>query len=415
MEEKYYCNVYVVDEIMGAGKSSAAINFINSSDSKVIYVTPYLDEVIRIKEACKKRDMKEPSSKKTKLRSLKELVKNGENIVTTHALFHLFDRELIDMCWWQGYTLILDEVTDVIEPYEGLESKEDFDVFTQCLANVNEETGIIEWKDGVQYDGHKFAEEKILCDMNCLAYYGGTVVMRLFPVEVFNAFRNVYILTYMFDAQMQSYYYKFHNLPYKRIFIKGDTPVESTFTENEEERVVIRNDFKSLIHIIDDDKMNMIGDRDTDLSKSWYDRNAKNGGLIDIRKNLTNFFINKTGKGIGNNLWTTFVDYKKSLQGKGYTRGFAAMNSRASNKWGNCDCVAYTVNRYVNPLIVNFFSRSGIKVDEDAFALSEMLQFIWRSSIRNGKPIWIYIPSKRMRNLLIKWIDENSCEKISVA
>lgn len=45
-------------------------------------------------------------------------------------------------------------------------------------------------------------------------------------------------------------------------------------------------------------------------------------------------------------------------------------------------------------------------VDEDAYALSEMLQWIWRSSIRDGKPINIYIPSKRMRTLLMNWLEQ---------
>ena len=30
---------------------------------------------------------------------------------------------------------------------------------------------------------------------------------------------------------------------------------------------------------------------------------------------------------------------------------------------------------------------------------------IWRSAIRDGKPINLYIPSKRMRELLINWIN----------
>ena len=51
---------------------------------------------------------------------------------------------------------------------------------------------------------------------------------------------------------------------------------------------------------------------------------------------------------------------------------------------------------------------NNISVDEDGFALSEMLQFIWRSAIREGKDIWVYIPSIRMRNLLKQWIRNNS-------
>ena len=50
------------------------------------------------------------------------------------------------------------------------------------------------------------------------------------------------------------------------------------------------------------------------------------------------------------------------------------------------------------------FSRYGVSVDNDAFALAEMLQWIWRSAIRDDKSINIYIPSERMRNLLIGWL-----------
>ena len=39
------------------------------------------------------------------------------------------------------------------------------------------------------------------------------------------------------------------------------------------------------------------------------------------------------------------------------------------------------------------------------FALSEMLQWIWRSRIRQGESINIYVPSKRMRNLLLDWLN----------
>ena len=64
----------------------------------------------------------------------------------------------------------------------------------------------------------------------------------------------------------------------------------------------------------------------------------------------------------------------------------------------------------MNPVVKNFFVKHKITIDEDGYALSEMLQFIWRSAIRDGKEIWIYIPSVRMRSLLKQWINENSLE-----
>ena len=59
----------------------------------------------------------------------------------------------------------------------------------------------------------------------------------------------------------------------------------------------------------------------------------------------------------------------------------------------------------MNPFLVNFFSKRGIKVSQDEYALSEMIQWIWRSAIRNDEKIYIYIPSERMRNLLKNWLD----------
>ena len=47
----------------------------------------------------------------------------------------------------------------------------------------------------------------------------------------------------------------------------------------------------------------------------------------------------------------------------------------------------------------------GVSVEEEKYALSEMIQWIFRSAIRNGESIQIYIPSQRMRQLLIDWLN----------
>ena len=51
------------------------------------------------------------------------------------------------------------------------------------------------------------------------------------------------------------------------------------------------------------------------------------------------------------------------------------------------------------------FIKNDIEINDDKFALSELVQFIFRSAIRNGKEILIYLPSKRMRNILQDWIN----------
>ena len=156
----------------------------------------------------------------------------------------------------------------------------------------------------------------------------------------------------------------------------------------------------------------MIGDRDNDLSKTWYLRNKNNNSMKILKNNISNFFRHIRNDTSSDNIWTTFKDYKESLKGKGYTKGFLPLNSRATNEYRDRTSVVYPVNRFLNPFVKNFFVMNGIEVDEDGYALSEMLQFIWRSAIRDGKEIWVYIPSIRMRRLLQKWIKWNSIEDV---
>ena len=56
-------------------------------------------------------------------------------------------------------------------------------------------------------------------------------------------------------------------------------------------------------------------------------------------------------------------------------------------------------------MIKQFFIDKNVTIDEDTWALSELLQWVFRSAIREHKEINIYIPSKRMRELLLEWLN----------
>ena len=80
-------------------------------------------------------------------------------------------------------------------------------------------------------------------------------------------------------------------------------------------------------------------------------------------------------------------------------------NARNSDEHKDKDCLAYAVNLFMNENEKKLYNKYNIEVDDDKYALAKMIQWIWRSAIREGKPINIYIPSKRMRDLLIGWIN----------
>lgn len=412
---EYNCKVYVVDMIMGAGKSSAAINYMNQNHrkNKFLYVTPFLTEVGRVKEKCPDLHFVEPEMKfgRGKLSDIKRLLSKGRNIATTHVLFSMFTAEIIDICRSQGYILIMDEVANVITEYKI--GAEDRATLLDKYAYVDEATGLVRWReDKANYDEEKYQTEKRLCDLQALACYGDSnITMWLMPIECFNAFERVYILTYLFAGQIQRFYYDFFGLPYEYLYVKGNSVDEYEFT-SEPQQQVIKYDYAKLIHICDNEKLNKIGQLEYDLSKTWFDRNAGNKTVLpQLQKNLFNFFHNIMHSNTNNNIWTTFKDYQNELSGKGYAKGFLPSNSRATNAYKDRTCVAYCLNKYINSIVKIFFNSRGVKTDEDTYAVSEMLQFIWRSAIREGNEIWVYIPSKRMRNLLVKWIEDNPMSK----
>ena len=404
----FNCEVNIVDAIMGAGKTFSLINYINQSDERFLVITPYLDEIARYKEECSSKRFRSPKFEhsKTKLDSLRGLIENGENIISTHVLFQKFDNELIDMCRAHNYTLVMDEVANVIDEY--YLSKPDFEILKNTYVDINPETKQLIWKSKYSDYQGKFDNEKRLCELGSLVCYGDSLMVWLFPIETFNSFRKIFILTYEFKLQLQRYYYDYYGLTYKFWSVEGDSPENYHLAEYNENKNYLGYDYRTLIHICELDKMNMIGDREQDLSKTWYARNKNNSSMKILKKNIINFFRNIRNDCSSDNIWTTFKDYQNVLKGKGYTKGFLPLNSRATNKYRDRASVVYPVNRYLNPFVKNFFTSNHIAIDEEGFALSEMLQFIWRSAIRDGHEIWIYIPSIRMRRLLKEWIEYNS-------
>ena len=86
-------------------------------------------------------------------------------------------------------------------------------------------------------------------------------------------------------------------------------------------------------------------------------------------------------------------------------KSWLACSCRASNDYADKNVLVYPINRYINPFYQKFFSQRGIKIDMDKYALSELIQWLFRSAIRNGQPVSLYIPSQRMRTLLVRWLD----------
>ena len=138
------CKYYVIDSIMGSGKTSSAINYINSlpDDYHFIYVAPYLSEGTRIIAACWGKNVSQPFYEEgRKLNGLHSLLEEGKNVVTTHQLFSKLGDRGIEAIKSFGYICFIDETLDCVNSYDGEDGLNTYDTagVLKAYADVDEE------------------------------------------------------------------------------------------------------------------------------------------------------------------------------------------------------------------------------------------------------------------------------------
>ena len=154
--------------------------------------------------------------------------------------------------------------------------------------------------------------------------------------------------------------------------------------------------------------MNKIGDANglrNPLSSTWYAK-ASPEDLKRLKSSTETFFSRVAKSPSKFNGWTAFSKVKTKLAGKGYTKGWIANNAKGTNEYVDKRAMAYLCNWFYHPVIKGYFHERGIAVDEETYALSAMIQWIWRSQIRRGDPVHLFIPSERMRGLLRAWLSQ---------
>lgn len=438
--------IKVVDALMGSGKTSWAFEKINrdldsNSNHPYIYVTPYLDEIDRMIKDTRGRFVQPENKGAGKRENLKRLLGDGCNIATTHVLFQYMDDECRELIRQRGYILILDEVLEAVTVYDLKSDMRDAIQFLlkKEVIRVTDDN-YIEWIDR-EFDniGGEYKEIRNMADSHCLMWVMDKILVWQYPHETFGLFSEVYILTYLFEGSILKKYFDLYGIGYEKFSIRKNN--------NSHELVKwfkpYTKHFKKLITIYEDKRSEGRAQSTATYSYKWYENNYRKDGFEALKKSIRNFYDNtKKRKGItpDNFMWCcfegektetkkTYKPYKKSkdpnadiippgkwrkkLKGNGFKDDncFCSFNMRATNKFSDRSILAYCVNRYSNPNINHYFREIGSKrgkniaVNEDLYALSEMIQWVWRSSIRKGKAIEIYIPSKRMESLFRKWLN----------
>lgn len=457
--------IIVKDCICGHGKSKWMVNHIkeNHTNEKFLYITPYLEQCHTLAGTkpisaederpyydsngvvytenefnfgCAK--FKHPdhrNSDGTKQKSLKNLMDKGEHIVSTHNLF--LNMKLDTLSSAGDYVLCIDEALDVYDRCKLLTEKQAKKLLRLKILKLKEdgitlmfdrkrfgdESLLEDGEDAVE-DTH-YEELAVLCDNNQILLVNGCVLLWEFSSEILKKFKKVFILSYLFEGREMSVYLKKHGLKYK-IVKEGKGG----------------KDIKHLVDILYDEKLNSIGNNYFDLSisqtrikkKSRKMPNRKDytsedkfkkavirydkymDGVTDkslsaekrndtLRKNLHTVFSTRWKAKSNDRLFTCLSENASYIAGKNYKNNWLGYSTRATNLYKNTHHVAFLMNLFMQPNIKEACDSTNYEVDEDLVALSHLVQFVFRSALRSGEPIKLYIPSSRMRGLFEDYLN----------
>jgi len=397
-----------IDSVMGSGKSTYAINYINSNPSKKIVVAAIiLDEVDRYESAC---NLYQPKDVYSKIEDLKKALELNKSVAISHALLLNCNQkpDIISLIRDQGYELILDEViSDPIYPCETEINTLDT-LESAGIISINAVNGQITWLASHTYQDRVSIRDACIEDI--VYKVGGGFAIAHIKSDIFDAFHNVKILTYLAKFSLLYKYFEFLNIQTTiKTLLSGSilsgNPVYSGTT------------FSSLITIDNGVRRNNLP---IALSSNGMNSMQK-GKLETLRRHLGGFFqLHRTGSTQSERMWTTYKKYVGKLSGDQAKplydlSNFVQHTSKGTNIYQDVKILAYAIDKHMNPGIVQFLKNRNVGYPPktklvnsglDMWALSEMLQWIWRSRIRKSNSIHIYIPSQRMRELLRLWLGQ---------
>jgi len=399
----------VVDSPMGSGKTSVVIidEVKKHPEDRHLIITPYLDEVERI---CKATGALQPIGYKRE--NIKALISNGKNICCTHSLFLLLDEEAQALLKRQNYILFIDENLSWIEYYTGYRRIINFDqkvieqlsmrdlsiMKAEDCVNIDEQTKRITWNENSDYKGVYENIKPILANHELFSV-GSEAVVGMIKKEFFECFSKVTICTYRYNNSMLFAYCEINKIRVE-LFTVQNYKIEKYDSSRE-----YYPDALDMLHVWSNEKHNQIGLKKNAMSKSWYEQTKKDKPkeLKILGCNVRAFFRSQKANS-KEMFWTTFKDYEKAVSPKSYVSGFVSCNMKATNKYRGCCATAYLCNIFLNPNIITFLSLHNVKINYEQYALSELLQFLWRGAIRDGKEFHVFVPSQRMRMLLLDWL-----------
>jgi hypothetical protein len=410
--------VNIIDYPCGFGKTEAMIAIINKRVGlKFLIVVQTLSEVDRVLEGTKERPLVSPegpeSTQLTKGQQLEDFIVSGASIVITHALY-----ERAGVLARQGglsdYNVFIDEVPNAVSLGRkvSLESFQEFYI-DPGYCEMNASGLVVATKKGIE-QAERLVE--VLDAKTMEAIFSGRLfhdqkdhLIQTLPVYLFTHPLSVAVLTFMPEGSLFTQFLNKSVIPYK--VLKG-TNATGVFKRNARKNLTI-----DTIAVLEDlafsfSKQEKYAATSKEVTKVTVAlKNLKQRKLVGI--SLEDIMIT-----CAKSNWYHTTRRKSDVTRAGpfskNSRMFKDINwvpntTRGTNNYAHCSHAIYLYEQNANPILLRWLG-ADTKVFKALYALSEMVQWIWRTRVRRGEPVHVYMPSKRMRGLLQAWLTLGASE-----
>lgn len=446
--------ISVLDAMPGSGKTTAITQYLKDTElNHVLFVSPFKSEAEEELPKIKLNGLhySHPTAGKGgKVTQLNTLIRFGDNstgnrfhrITCTHSAFTRLTSEIFDQLG--NYTIIIDETLDVVAQLDEVRQYSDHILMNSGTVNSEKRYQFKDtsWFEATQKsdknkfnetgDGHNDTMFRLcqMASMNQLYRYSEGNWFRMLPIELITKAKRVIVMTHGFENSFMHCWLKLHNIDHSyidntKLGLASEVNLKRKLTNNLKFIEPTRT-----IQALADGRHGY-----ESLSVAHWKTLKKAGKIPDVSRALNNIVKEKMSADKSNIFWTCPKSFRTEIESNAHKlKGkitlelpfevadtefddiFESDNQKGieHSSWLPCNIKARNDFRHITnclyafslnppPAILNLLeATSGLKKSEieATFKLNNLLQFIFRGSIRENKPMNLCIIPHETRTLL---------------
>lgn len=398
----------IIDRPCGSGKTTTMLSSFKS-DCKYLVVSPLLTEVQRVITYSPVPFFQpDENHKDRKFGSALSLLEKGLNVVTTHNLFAdlamAADKGLL-----KHYHVILDEVPDVVTEVGKVSTESWLKVYVdggfaavdedgRCRATPKWDQEVDQVVDTLRRSYYHLAKS------GCLYLVDRQFFLWTLPPQLLQAGKSTTVYTYLAEGSMMLAYLKKLGVPFQH---QTDVAVDRAFRLKARSLITVRS-------IGDLERLKWSYSGQTNSRERKVREKKVSKALANLRqRELATVAFENVMLTCSKSMW--FAKGKDQASGDPKASGFAKGSrmfganwvpntTRGTNDYRHCTHAIYLWDQYMNPYIQRWLGLCSDQKSQDRYALTELVQWLYRTAVRDGTPVTVFAPSARMRRLLEQWL-----------